>query len=67
MKVLKIRTWMTPQEAETVCHLLGELQEAICQEYGEEIQQMHRERLRQDEKKTQQQNDSPLFNDEIPF
>lgn len=67
MKVLKIRTWMTPQEAETVCHLLGELQEAICQEYGEEIQQMHRERLRQEEQKTQQQGDSALSDDEFPF
>jgi len=67
MKLLKIRTWMTPQEAETLCHLLGELQEIICQEYGEEIQQMHRELQRREEKKSQQTDDPPEFNDELPF
>lgn len=67
MKILKIRSWMTPQEAETLCHLLSELQDAICQEYGEEIQQMHQDLQRQAEEKRQHQDDSIPFNDEIPF
>lgn len=67
MRVLKIRTWMTLQEAETVCVLLEELREAICQEYGEEIAEMHREIQRQQEEKNGCPDDSTPFNDEIPF
>ena len=67
MRILKISTWMTPQEAETVCALLDELREAICQEYGEEIAEMHREIQRQQEEKNKRPDDLIPFNDEIPF
>lgn len=67
MRILKIRTWMTPQEAETAYHLLNELHEAICQEYGEEIAEMHRELKRQQEEKDHPPTDPTPFNDEIPF
>lgn len=58
---------MTPQEAETVCHLLGELQAAICQEYGEEIAEVHRKIKRQQKEKNSRQEDPTPFNDKIPF
>lgn len=67
MRILKIRTWMTPQEAETLCHLLSEIQGTIHQEYGEEIAEMHREIQRQQEEKRQSQPEPTPFNDEIPF
>ena len=67
MRILKIRTWMTPQEAETVCHLFNDLQESIGQEYGEEIAEMHRQIQHQQEEKDHPQSDPTSFNDEIAF
>ena len=67
MRILKIRTWMTSKEAETLCHLLSEIQEIIHQEYGEEIAEMHREIQRQQEEKRHLQPEPTPFNDEIPF
>ena len=67
MKILKIRTWMTPEEAEVLWQLLSQLQESIGEEYGEAITDMHREIQRQQEEKHHCEPEPPPFDDEIPF
>ena len=63
MKILKITTHWTPQEADAVYQFLDEFKEALWQQYGEDIVQMHK--TIQDEW-TDDHEDSE-FNDEIPF
>ncbi len=61
MKVLKITTHWTTEEADCIYQLLGELQSEIWQHYGEDIHHMydliHEAQLEKDE----------TYFDEIPF
>ena len=61
MKILKITTHWTAEEADCVYRLLGELQSEIWQHYGEDIHHMydliHEAQLERDE----------AYFDEIPF
>jgi hypothetical protein len=62
MKILKITTYWSAEEADCIYQLLDELKEAVWAAYGEEILKMHQE-IR-DEKAEAQCED---FNDEIQF
>ena len=61
MKILKITTHWTAEEADCIYQLLGDLQSVIWQNYGEDIQRMH-ERIREEQLETE-----GAFFDEIPF
>jgi hypothetical protein len=61
MKILKITTHWTTEEADCVYRLLGELQSEIWQHYGEDIHHMYD--LIQ---KAQLERDEAYF-DDIPF
>lgn len=63
MKILKITTHWTPEEADCVYQLLDDLKEAIWQRYGEDI--LDRYKTIQDEQ--QAEHEECDFNDEIPF
>ena len=63
MKILKITTHWTPEEADCVYQFLDELKEALWQSYGEDI--LHMYQTIQDEQ--QAANEACDFNDEIPF
>ena len=41
MKILKITTYWSAEEAEGIYQLLDELKDAIWQSYGEDILEMH--------------------------
>ena len=62
MKILKITTYWSAEEADCIYQLLDELKEAVWAAYGEEILQMYQEM--RDEKAEKQDND---FNDDIEF
>jgi hypothetical protein len=63
MKILKIATHWSAEDAELVYQLLDELKEVIWLNYGQEITQMNQHRHEQ------QQNHEidDEFNDDIPF
>lgn len=63
MKILKIPTWWTPAEADSIYQLLDKLQTEVWQAYGKEIQNMYHEQHRN--QMLNEQEDE--FNDEIPF
>ncbi|MDO8846615.1 hypothetical protein [Methylicorpusculum sp.] len=63
MKILKITTHWTPEEADCVYQFLDDLKEAIWQRYGEDILDMYK--TIQDEQ--QAEHEECDFNDEIPF
>jgi len=63
MKILRITTHWSAEEAECIYQLLDELKEAIWQSYGEDILEMHK--IRQLEK--QASDGLEDFNDETPF
>ncbi len=43
MKIIRISTFWTPEQADTIHEFLGELRAAVWQEYHEDIQQLHNE------------------------
>lgn len=43
MKILRIPTFWTAEQAATIHEFLGELQAAVWQEYHEDIQKMYQE------------------------
>lgn len=63
MKIVKITTHWTTNQAESIYLLLDELQSIIWQSYGEDIVAMHQEMAREQQK--MQEDDE--FNDELPF
>jgi hypothetical protein len=63
MKILRITTHWSAEEAEYVYQLLDEFKEAIWQSYGEDILEMHK--IRQLEKQASDELED--FNDETPF
>ena len=63
MKILKITTHWTAEEADCVYGLLDLLKSAIWQAYGEDIVTMHRDIA--NEQKHKQENGE--FNDELEF
>lgn len=63
MKILKITTHWTPEEADCVYQFLDDLKEALWQSYGEDI--VHMYKTLHDEQ--QAGNEECDFNDEIPF
>lgn len=66
MKIMKIATYWTTEQAENIYMLLDELKTAIWQSYGEDIVEMHREIASEQEKETE--NDAcDEFDDELPF
>lgn len=67
MKVLKITTHWTPEEADCIVRLMDELQCAIWECYGKDIEQLYQDHREEQMKlKMEQEKEiSPL--DEIPF
>jgi hypothetical protein len=61
MKSLKITIHWTPEEADCIYQLLGELQTAIWQNYGEDIVHMH-DRIREEQLERESS-----FIDDTPF
>ncbi len=41
MRILKIATHWTPEEADCICQFLDEFKEALWQSYGDDIVKMH--------------------------
>lgn len=63
MKILKITTHWTPEEADCIYRFLDDVKEALWQQYGDDI--VHMYKILHDE---QQAEHEPCdFNDEIPF
>ena len=67
MKILKMTTHWTPEEADCIVRLLNEFQSAIWESYGQDIEQLYQtHREEQLELNIERGKDtSPL--DEIPF
>ncbi len=63
MKILKITTHWSAEEAEGIYQLLDEFKDAIWQGYGEDILEMH-ETMRIKKQGSDEYED---FNDELPF
>lgn len=63
MKILKITTYWTAEEADCVYELLGTLKSAIWQAYGDDIIKMHRDIAM--EQKYDKERDE--FNGELEF
>ena len=61
MKILRITTHWTTEEADCIYQLLGQLQSAIWQSYGDDIEKMHQMIWEA------QQERADAFTDEIPF
>lgn len=65
MKVTRLTTYSSIDEAATVIDFLDRLRDALWETYGEQITRMHRE---DDENRIQNINQcEPGFDDDIPF
>jgi len=62
MKIIRIPTFWTAEQADTIYEFLGELRTAIWQEYHEDIQHLYDDMRDQ----TQEHTDND-FDDDIPF
>ena len=65
MKILKITTYWTPEEADCIFNLLGELQAMIWESYGDDITHMYRQVG--EEQQNIKRKGEETFNAEIPF
>ncbi len=63
MKILKMTTHWTPEEADCVYQFLDDFKDVIWQHYGEDIVQMHKA-IHDEWRDDHEESD---FNDEIPF
>ena len=63
MRILKITTHWTTEEADCLYGLLGELQAMIWEHYGDDITQMYQQMNEEPQKRDVED----TFNDEIPF
>ena len=61
MKTLKIATHWTTEEVDCIYQLLGDLQSAIWESYGKDIEQMHRTIWEEEQERER------MFFDDIPF
>ena len=67
MKILKMTTHWTTEEADCLYRLLDELQSAIWEQYGKDIEQLY-EAHREEQWKLKQARESEVSSlDEIPF
>ena len=67
MKILKMTTHWTTEEADCLYRLLDELQSAIWEQYGKDIEQLY-EVHREEQRKLKQERKSEVSSlDEIPF
>ncbi len=64
MKILRIPTYWTPEEADCVYQLLDELRSAVWHSYGEEITAMHKAIWEEEQKRKDSEGSE---NDERPF
>jgi len=62
MKILRVPTFWTAEQADTIHEFLGELQAAVWQEYHEDILRMHEEVRDQ-----VTESNADKFDDEIKF
>ncbi|MBL6985231.1 MAG: hypothetical protein ISR74_06515 [Candidatus Thioglobus sp.] len=67
MKILKMTTHWTTEEADCLYRLLDELQSAIWEQYGKDIEQLY-EAHREEQWKLKQARESEVSSfDEMPF
>lgn len=64
MKILRIPTYWTPEEADCVYQLLDELRAAVWHSYGEEITAMHKAIWEEEQKRKDSEG---IENYERPF
>ena len=67
MKTLRITTYWTVEEADTIRQFLDDFQSAIWEGYGDDIKQMYREFGDEQLAKRAKQAKQETFFDEIPF
>ncbi len=63
MRILKITTHWTPEEADCIYQLLDDFKDALWQYYGEDIVQMHKTAHAQQQERYEEEesNDELLF------
>jgi hypothetical protein len=61
MKILKIPTHWTPEEADCIYQLLDELKAAVWQSYGEEITDMHKAIWKEEQRRRKDENNNLPF------
>jgi len=62
MKIIRIPTFWTAEQADTIHEFLGELQAAVWQEYHDDIQHLYDEMRDQD-----QEHSGNDFDDDVEF
>lgn len=65
MKILKITTHWTTEEADCIFNVLGELQSMIWESYGDDLARMYQQMGEEQQKIKLKVEET--FNDEIPF
>ena len=65
MKILKIATHWTPEEADCIFSFLEEIQSMIWESYGDDLAQMYQQ-MGEEQQKIEQEVEETL-NDDIPF
>lgn len=65
MKILRITTHWTPEEADCIFSFLDELQSMIWENYGDDLAQMYQQ-MSEDQRITELEVEE-MFNDDIPF
>lgn len=63
MRIVKIQTYWTPEEADCIYRFLNECKEAVWQSYGDDIIKMHQS-IHNEQQTCDAQSD---FDDELPF
>lgn len=63
MRILKIATYWTPEEADCIYQFLGDFKEALWQSYGDDMIKMHQSIL----DKQQDYDTEKDFDDELLF
>ena len=67
MKILKITTHWTPEEAACIYQFLDEFKDALWQSYGEDIVQMYKAIYDEEQANYQANHEATMLDDEIPF
>jgi hypothetical protein len=67
MKTLKITTHWTTEEADCFYRLLDEIQSAIWESYGEEIEQLYQAQRKEQRQQQKEREQLSCSLDEVPF
>ena len=67
MKILKITTHWTPEQAAGIYEFLDDFKEVLWQSYGEDIVQMYKATYDEQQADYQVDDEATILDDEIPF